>query len=99
MTMKRLTHSEMDAVKAAFSNWTISGDSSVLSREFIFHDFDEAFAFMVRISALSKSMDHHPDWSNSYNKVVIALTTHSVGGITTLDLQMAKAIDEVFHAP
>lgn len=96
ISMKRLAQPEIDAMQATLSNWTICSDSSVLSREFTFRDFNEAFAFMVRISAICQSMDHHPDWSNSYNKVVITLTTHSAGGITALDFQMAKAIDEVF---
>lgn len=71
--------------------WSVDG--VVLRREFRFEDFDAAFAFMTRVAALAKGMDHHPNWSNAYDKVVIELTTHDVGGLTSKDFELAEGID------
>lgn len=67
-----------------------------LIRTFKFKDFKEAFAFMTKVADLAEEMNHHPMWSNSYNKVTIELTTHSAGNtVTEKDRLMAKAIDEL----
>ena len=69
-----------------------------LIREFKFKDFTEAFAFMVRVAFISEKMNHHPDWSNSYNKVIITLSTHSVGHtVTEKDRQLAAEIDKLLR--
>jgi len=68
-----------------------------LKRTFEFKDFQEAFAFMMRVAFLAEQQQHHPEWSNVYNKVTIVLTTHDKGNIVTdKDHQLAKAIDSVF---
>jgi 4a-hydroxytetrahydrobiopterin dehydratase len=64
-----------------------------LHREFTFADFSEAWAFMSRVALLAEKNNHHPDWSNSWNKVVIDLVTHDAGGITDQDRQLAEKID------
>jgi 4a-hydroxytetrahydrobiopterin dehydratase len=65
-----------------------------LRRTFEFADFSEAFAFMTRVALLAESRGHHPDWSNSWNKVDISLTTHSAGSkVTDNDRDLAAAID------
>ncbi len=65
-----------------------------LSRTFEFKDFNEAFSFMTKVALIAEKMDHHPNWSNVYNKVTIELTTHSAGNtVTTLDHTLAKKID------
>lgn len=65
-----------------------------LVREFIFKDFTEAFAFMTKVAAIAEAMDHHPEWSNIYNKVTISLSTHDAGNtITDKDRTLAKEID------
>jgi 4a-hydroxytetrahydrobiopterin dehydratase len=65
-----------------------------LTRDFVFADFSEAFAFMARVALLAEKMDHHPWWSNVYNKVRIELTTHDAGNtITAKDRKLAEAID------
>ena len=64
-----------------------------LHREFTFADFSEAWAFMSRVALLAEKNNHHPDWSNSWNKVVIDLVTHDAGGITDWDRQLAEKID------
>ncbi|AWW30512.1 pterin-4-alpha-carbinolamine dehydratase [Echinicola strongylocentroti] len=67
-----------------------------LVREFEFSDFQEAFAFMTRVAFLAESQGHHPNWSNVYNKVSIALTTHDEGNaVTEKDKKLASAIDEL----
>ena len=64
-----------------------------LHREFTFANFSEAFAFMVRVALAAEKADHHPDWSNSWNKVVIDLVSHDKGGITDRDSALADAIN------
>jgi 4a-hydroxytetrahydrobiopterin dehydratase len=72
--------------------WTEKDDK--LTREFLFRDFNEAFAFMTRVAMLAERMDHHPEWSNVYNRVRIVLNTHSAGGkVTDKDRTLAQAID------
>lgn len=66
-----------------------------LHRELTFADFAEAWAFMGRVAALAEEHDHHPDWSNSWNKVVIDLVSHDAGGITDRDHRLAAAIDRL----
>jgi 4a-hydroxytetrahydrobiopterin dehydratase len=66
-----------------------------LSRSWHFKDFSEAFSFMTRVAFLAEKLDHHPEWSNVYNKVSIALTTHDAGGLSTRDIMMACAIDRL----
>ena len=66
-----------------------------LHAEFTFIDFAEAFAFMTRVAALAESAGHHPDWSNSWNQVVIDLVSHDVGAITDRDRALAARIDEL----
>ena len=70
--------------------------NNTLFRKFEFKDFSEAFAFMTRVALAAEKMDHHPDWSNVYNKVEITLSTHSAGDIVTdKDRKLAKKIDEL----
>jgi 4a-hydroxytetrahydrobiopterin dehydratase len=70
-----------------------------LSKEFQFKDFQQAFAFMTRVAFLAEKANHHPNWSNVYNKVSIELTTHDEGNVVTeKDRQLAKAIDSISNA-
>lgn len=70
--------------------------NNTLHRKFEFKDFSEAFAFMTRVALEAEKMDHHPDWSNAYNKVEISLSTHSAGSVVTeKDRKLAKKIDEL----
>jgi 4a-hydroxytetrahydrobiopterin dehydratase len=75
------------------AGWSLADDGRSIKRFFLFRDFSEAFGFMSRVALSAEQADHHPDWSNSWNKVHIALTTHSAGGITTRDLTLARKID------
>ena len=69
-----------------------------LYREFTFADFAQAFAFMERVAVLTEELDHHPDWSNSWNKVTISLVSHDVGRITERDHRLASAIDRLLSS-
>lgn len=71
--------------------WTLA--EGMLHRDLVFPDFDEAFAFMTRVAAIARALDHHPNWSNVYNRVRIDLSTHDAGGVTELDFTMAALID------
>lgn len=68
-----------------------------LIREFSFKDFQEAFTFMTRVAFLAEKMDHHPNWSNSYNYVRIELFTHDEDAITDKDWRLSRAIDEIIQ--
>ena len=73
--------------------WTLDQSRKTIHREFIFVDFKQAFQFMTLCAQYAEEIDHHPDWSNSWNKVAVNLSTHSSNGLTELDLQMARAMD------
>ena len=64
-----------------------------IARTFSFANFSEAFAFMTRVAMLAEKMDHHPEWSNAYRTVEVVLATHSAGGVTELDIKMARAMN------
>ncbi len=72
-------------------------DGKTINRDFTFRTFVEAFSFMTAIALEAEKMDHHPDWSNVYNKVSIKLNTHSAKGITQNDFDLAKKIDGVYQ--
>ena len=73
--------------------WTLDQSRKTIYREFIFADFKQAFHFMTLCAQYAEEIDHHPDWSNSWNKVAVQLSTHSSKGLTELDMQMARAMD------
>ncbi len=74
--------------------WTLTGNR--LRREFVFRDFAEAFSFMTRVALVAERRDHHPDWSNSWNTVIIELTSHDMGNtVTDRDVRLAAAINAI----
>lgn len=78
---------------ATLDEWEYDDGRDAISRQFLFRDFSEAFAFMTRVALLAETMDHHPEWSNVWNRVDILLTTHDAGGLSERDVRMATAID------
>jgi 4a-hydroxytetrahydrobiopterin dehydratase len=83
------------AVLAALPAWTYDGEARAIRRTFRFGDFSQAFGFMARVALEAEKADHHPDWSNAWNKVEVALTTHSAGGLTAKDVALAARIDAI----
>lgn len=93
--MKKLTEQEVTQFLIEnLKDWKFENNTIV--RDCKFKTFVEAFSFMTAVALEAEKLNHHPDWSNSYNKVNIALTNHEVGGITKLDFKLAEIIDGVF---
>jgi 4a-hydroxytetrahydrobiopterin dehydratase len=90
---KLLTETERATLGATIPAWTL--DEKAIRRDFKFKNFNEAWGFMTRVALLAEKLNHHPDWSNVWNRVQIELTTHDAGGLTDNDLQMAQAIDKL----
>ena len=78
---------------AAVPGWSVKGGK--LHRELAFADFAQAFAFMTDVAREAEALQHHPEWLNVYNRVVIDLTTHDAGGITTLDFELARRAEDL----
>lgn len=79
--------------------WTLAADGKSIRQSFEFKTFAEAFSFMAHVALLAERADHHPDWSNSYNKVDITLTSHDAGGLTEKDLALAREISSFVWLP
>lgn len=73
--------------------WHYNSDTKTISKEFKFKDFIEAWGFMSKVAIKAEKLNHHPDWSNGYNKVSVSLTTHDAGGITENDVKLAEFMD------
>ena len=95
MAIEQLTDGERIDALSELPGWVMHDHKHAIVRDFEFHDFSEAFAFMARVALLAEKMDHHPEWSNVYNRVHILLTTHAAGGLSKRDIAMARAIDEI----
>lgn len=89
----RLTDGLREESLAALPGWSWEPERDAITRRFEFKDFNQAFGFMTRVALLADKADHHPEWSNVWNKVDILLTTHDAGGLSTRDILMAQAID------
>lgn len=83
------------AAVAQLSGWAAGDGRDAIEKSFEFRDFSEAWAFMSRVALKAEALDHHPEWFNVYNRVEVTLSTHSAGGVTELDVQLAKYIDGV----
>jgi 4a-hydroxytetrahydrobiopterin dehydratase len=92
-TLKPLSADELSAALLQLNGWSI--ENGKLHRKFQFGSFVEAFGFMTSVALVAESMGHHPEWFNVYNRVTIDLTTHDAGGITKLDIDLAKKADEL----
>ena len=95
MTVPRLTDAERDAALVKLPGWSLRGDGLAIERSFRFADFGEAFGFMTRVALAAEKADHHPEWSNVWNKVEITLTTHDAGGLSARDVALAERIDAI----
>jgi len=91
----RLNDAERSDGLATLSGWQHDAERDTITKSFKFKDFNAAFGFMTRVALFAEKADHHPEWSNVYNKVDILLTTHDAGGLSRRDLELARAIDSV----
>jgi 4a-hydroxytetrahydrobiopterin dehydratase len=83
---------------ARLPGWTMVTGRDALKKTFKFKDFSEAFGFMTRAALMAEKLDHHPEWSNVWNRVEVTLTTHDAGGLTERDLMLAQAMDKLAGA-
>lgn len=88
-----------DDLKMLPGKWHLATDAKSIHQSFKFQNFIEAWSFMSRVALLAEKLDHHPEWSNVYNKVNITLTTHDSGGVTQKDLALAAAISDFVWLP
>ncbi len=93
--MSRLTQDERDTALPPLlaSGWTLATDRDALKKSFTFSGFVEAFGFMTRAALYAEKWNHHPEWSNVYNRVEITLTSHDVNGISARDIKLAQKLD------
>ena len=91
--MTKLEGPALQAALAQLPAWTFDAERHAIRRTLRFADFNAAFGFMSRVALLAEKMDHHPEWSNVYNRVEVLLTTHDADGVTERDVAMARFID------
>ena len=93
--MAVLSESERDAALGGLAGWHYDARRNGIAKSYTFADFGEAFGFMARIALEAEKADHHPDWSNVWNRVDILLSTHSAGGVTAKDVALAGKIEAI----
>ena len=95
MKTELLTPDERAAqlIELAKSNWTLVPDRDAIEKNFKFKSFTAAFGWMTQAAIWAEKLNHHPEWSNVYNRVHVVLTTHSAGGLSELDIKLANKLD------
>lgn len=96
MAATKLADAEVAAELGKLKGWAV--EKGNLHRVFEFKDFSAAFGFMTRVALAAEKMDHHPDWSNVWNKVTVDLSTHSAGGLTKNDFELAERMQQIYGA-
>ena len=96
----KLTDTERSAALADLSGagWSVVEGRDAINRKYVFANFVEAFGFMTQAALIAEKMNHHPEWSNVYRDVDVTLTTHDCGGLSGLDVKLAKKMDELAGA-
>ena len=95
----KLTEQALVPLLAQLPAWRRSEKrGGTISREFVFHDFAQAIGFIGQVAIVAERRDHHPEWSNVYNRVQVTLTTHDVGGLSNKDIELAVFMDQVADA-
>ncbi len=92
-SMTRLSQEEIDEELKSLEGWSVVNEK--LHKEFLFDNFNQAFGFMTRAAMEIEKMNHHPEWFNAYNRIIIELTTHDAGGITKNDVNLAKILNSL----
>ncbi len=93
--VEQLSEAERADALDGLPEWDFDEARDAITRTIVFTDFAEAFGFMAQVAILAERMDHHPEWSNVYNRVDILLTTHDAGGLSERDVELAGAIDGI----
>jgi 4a-hydroxytetrahydrobiopterin dehydratase len=92
---ERLSAEARKSALKELSGWTDMAGREAIARTFTFKDFNEAFGFMSRAALVAEKRDHHPEWRNVYKTVEVVLATHDAGGVTALDIELAKAMNAI----
>jgi 4a-hydroxytetrahydrobiopterin dehydratase len=95
MKIEKLDRAELNAALAGLPGWQRLSGRDALARSFKFKNFRQAFAFMSEVALLAEKADHHPEWTNVYNRLDIVLTTHEAGGISERDIALATEIEKI----
>ena len=93
--LELLTNDALAEVLADLDGWSLVEDGTAIEAEFSFKGFNAAFGFMTRVALAAERQNHHPEWSNVYNRVTIRWTTHSEGGVTELDVKLARTCSRI----
>ncbi len=93
--MTKLSGEARASALAQLDGWAEVDGRDAISRTFHFKNFSEAFAFMTRVALAAEKMDHHPDWSNTYDRVAIELSSHDLGGVSERDTKLAAIINKM----
>ena len=94
-SMHKLSDVELSHALAALPRWQYDGQRGAIARTYVMADFNQAFGFMAQVALAAEKRNHHPEWSNVYNRVSIVWTTHDVGGLSANDIEMAQWCDAV----
>ena len=92
---ERLSAEARKSALAELPGWSETAGREAIARTFTFKDFNEAFGFMSRAALVAEKNDHHPEWKNVYKTVEVVLATHDAGGVTRLDIELAKAMNGI----
>lgn len=95
---ERLSSEARKQALGGLAGWAETQGREAIAKTFTFKDFNEAFGFMTRAALVAEKMDHHPEWRNVYKTVEVVLATHDAGGVTALDIELAKAMNAIAKA-
>ena len=95
MTREKLTAQAIEDGLLSLEGWVVESGGEAITKTFTFRNFSEAFGFMTRSALAAEKLDHHPEWFNVYKRVDVRLTTHSAGGLTALDFDLAKRMNRM----
>ncbi|MBS0369797.1 MAG: 4a-hydroxytetrahydrobiopterin dehydratase [Proteobacteria bacterium] len=95
MRAQKLDEAQRQAALADLAGWQLEPDRDAIRKQFRFPDFNAAFGWMARVALMAEKLDHHPEWRNVYNRVEVVLSTHDAGGLTELDIQLARFMDRI----
>jgi 4a-hydroxytetrahydrobiopterin dehydratase len=99
MKMQKLEKAARTQAMNTLTGWKKTRGRDAIHKTFVFADFNAAFAWMARVAMMAEKLDHHPEWSNVYKTVNVTLTTHDAGGLSDLDVKMARFMNKTAGAP